>query len=203
VIYERLNLIRYRKKSIPKKTYKLLETLQDPGSSSNSEIETPVGEPANKAADVQGEENLDGQIVPYWVPSLDICLVDMPAMFGRNSIPSAILQHLRFNDDGHYFPVVYHNGVVLLYLNLFIPALIFDFTSDFFLTSKSLIEVNTSSGTFRFLAVVLYFTYTACSGSFSGYFTVADVLYEVAHAIADGAAVEVLTNSCSVIRLAE
>lgn len=72
---------------------------------------------------VPTEEVEDGQIVPYWVPSLDIVIVqDMPDAFGRNAIPSAILQHLSFNEIGNYYPVIYHNGssisesVVMKYL---------------------------------------------------------------------------------------
>lgn len=59
----------------------------------------------------QIDEVEDGQIVPYWVPTLDIVIVqDMPDAFGRNAIPSAILQHLSFNEIGNYYPVIYHNG---------------------------------------------------------------------------------------------
>jgi hypothetical protein len=146
VAYQKFDLIRYRKKKIPKKTYKLLESLgkqQDlestsdnnrdellalPGSSqasaqlsSSAESLTSVGEQEAKSstqlavasADIALSEAEDGQIVPYWVPTLDLVLVeDMPDAFGRNAIPSAILQHLSFNEIGNYYPVIYHNGEI-------------------------------------------------------------------------------------------
>jgi hypothetical protein len=142
VAYQKFDLIRYRKKKIPKKTYKLLESLRQkelesnsgelaalPDSSPGPEMaqltssetqstgsEVTVGKEEKTlttavAVDGSVSEAEDGQIVPYWVPTLDLVLVeDMPDAFGRNAIPSAILQHLSFNEIGNYYPVIYHNG---------------------------------------------------------------------------------------------
>lgn len=137
VAYQRFDLIRYRKKKIPKKTYKLLESLRQKEIEGSGEfaalsdspaipqltsseshsaetvavVETKALTQAAIVPDGSLSEAEDGQIVPYWVPTLDLVLVeDMPDAFGRNAIPSAILQHLSFNEIGNYYPVIYHNG---------------------------------------------------------------------------------------------
>jgi hypothetical protein len=78
-----------------------------------TEIQTPSSDSLVVSSSLLPSENeeIEGQIVPYWVPTLDVVLVeDMPEAFGRNAIPSAILQHLSFNELGDYYPVIYHNG---------------------------------------------------------------------------------------------
>lgn len=122
VAYSHFNLIRYRKKKIPKKTYKLLEQrpIEDESSSEDISNEDATAV-ALRAVEVAGPE--DGLIVPYWVPSLDIAIVhEITENFGRNQIPSAVSQHMSFNSAGDFYPIIYHN--------------------DFFLMSKSLIEIN-------------------------------------------------------------
>jgi hypothetical protein len=151
VAYQKFDLIRFRKKKVPKKTYKLLESFgkkdsdpsptpalgaQEPLLAIGDQVmetsslllkaeETPVT--SEVVATISDEKSLtqteseseDGMVVPYWVPTLDLVLVeDMPETFGRNAIPSAILQHLTFNEIGNYYPVIYHNGLQSLSLSL-------------------------------------------------------------------------------------
>lgn len=146
VAYQKFNLIRYRKKKIPKKTYKLLETLgskQVETEETNLLLPSSINEPQKQIGSIDtiidekevqdvnviinsrdnienslelveknNQQSEEGQIVSYWVPTLDLALIeDMPESFGRNTIPAPILQHLSFNENGNYYPVIYHNGI--------------------------------------------------------------------------------------------
>ena len=91
VIYQRFELIRLKKKIVPKVTKKLLEA-----SNETSVNETQVESP---------------DPVPHWVSTLALSLVvGLPPHFPRNQIPSVISQHMQFQLNGNYYPVLYHNG---------------------------------------------------------------------------------------------
>uniref|UniRef100_A0A7S4KMJ4 Cleft lip and palate associated transmembrane protein n=2 Tax=Guillardia theta TaxID=55529 RepID=A0A7S4KMJ4_GUITH len=86
-------------------------------------------------------EERENEIIPMWKPEIYIDIVEETSVFPGNGIPQPMLDHMKFDSDGSYFPIMHLN--------------------EFWLTKGMMIHVNE---TVDHLPLVLHFR---CQGRFT------------------------------------